>query len=79
MTANLNQISKVFETDISKQDYDKVKDELISQVVYPDLSFNYDIITQILHHDESPEIGELLIRELEKLDRDNPFILLSKS
>lgn len=79
LTANLNQISKVLETDISKQDYDKVKDELISQVVYPDLPFNYDIITQILHHDNSPEIGELLIRELDKLDRDNPFILLSKS
>ena len=53
--------------------------ELIKQVQYAETTFNYDVIKGILQSENTKEIGDLLISELDKLDKTNPFILLTKN
>lgn len=79
LTSTLNEVNKDTGTNIQEQINNKVKEYLVPQVKYPELTFNYEIINQILFLDNSSEIGELLIVELDKLDKNNPFVLLSIS
>lgn len=79
LTSTLNEVNKDTGTDNQQQLNNKVKEDLVPQVKYPDLTFNYEIMNQILFLDSSSETGELLISELNKLDKNNPFVLLSIS
>ena len=78
LTSTLNEVNKSTEMSIKEPNYNKVKETLLLQVKYAEFNFNYEIINEILYNDNSPEIGEFLINELDKLDKNNPFILLSK-
>lgn len=79
LTPYLNEANKRLETNIDGQANDALKAELMKQIQYAETTFNYDIIKHILQKDNSEEIGEFLIRELDKLDKSNPFLLLTKS
>lgn len=75
----LNDTNKILETNIDEAANDNVKAELMKQVQYVETTFNYDIMKGILYNENTKEIGDLLISELDKLDKTNPFILLTKN
>ena len=79
LTPAVNKTSKELEIQIDDKANDNVKDELLKQVQYAETSFNYEIIKNILQNDNSDQIVELLLSEFEKLDKNNPFILLTIS
>ncbi|MFZ4740908.1 MAG: hypothetical protein ACOYLE_07060 [Bacteroidales bacterium] len=79
LASTLNETNKILETNIDDKATDKVKAELMKQVQFAETSFNYEIIKGILQNDNSKEIGDLLISEIDKLDKSNPFILLTKN
>jgi len=79
LTPTINATSKILETEIDVKAYDDVKAELVKQVQYVETSFNYEIINCILQNDSSEKTVELILNEFDSLDKNNPFILLTKS
>lgn len=79
LVPTLNETNNILETNIDEKANDNVMAELIKQVQYAETTFNYDVIKGILQSENTKEIGDLLISELDKLDKTNPFILLTKN
>ncbi|MCD4664177.1 MAG: hypothetical protein K8R68_02830, partial [Bacteroidales bacterium] len=79
LASTLNELNNQEKIKLQAQDYYKVKEGLMQQINYPELTFNYEIINEILRNNNSVEIGEKLECELEKLDNNDPFILLTKA
>lgn len=70
---------EMFETKFDLKANDLIIEELKKQVQYTEAPFNYEIILDILQNDNTNEIGNLLISEFDKLDKSNPFILLTRN
>jgi tetratricopeptide (TPR) repeat protein len=74
----VNENNKILETGIPDEVNNKVKDNLMGQVKFIKTTFNYEIIKEIILKANSKEIEDLLIYELESLDKKNPFVLYTK-
>lgn len=79
MVPRLNETITEFGTNLDQIIDDNVKIELMKQVQHGETVFNYEIIKEILRRDDSKEISDLIISEMDKLDQNNPFILLTKN
>jgi len=79
LALTISETSKILETKIDVEANNAVTAELIKQIQYSETTFHYEIIKEILHNDNSKETCELIISELNNLDKTNPFILLTKN
>jgi hypothetical protein len=62
---------------LSQEEIERVKLILMSQVQHLKTPFNYEFVKEILRKDNSEKIIKEIEIELGKLDRSNPFILLT--
>ena len=79
LAPEMNKMTKILDADVEEKMTDNVKHELVKQIMYADTTFNYEVIKGILEKSDSKDVGVLVLKELNKLDLSNPFILLTKS
>ncbi|WP_432670310.1 hypothetical protein [Flavobacterium sp. SM2513] len=70
---------EILDLDTNKDSINNSKSILESPSKYPSIPYNYIILELILRKKQSKEIRELIEKGFDKLDNENPFILLSKS
>lgn len=76
---SINDFSEFSELEIDKKNNIIVQNNLKNQVQYLEATFNSEIVKNILLKNPPNEILELIVSELEKLDKKNPFLMLTKS
>lgn len=67
------------ELDLELDENDNVKQNLEQQVEFVEATFNYQIVKEILKRENTEKIRNSLSEEFSKLDKTNPFILLTIS
>jgi len=70
---------EMLDIDTNEDSINDSKSILESQSKYPSIPYTYIILELILRKKQSKEIRESVEKGFDKLDNDNPFILLSKS
>ncbi|WP_035645940.1 hypothetical protein [Flavobacterium sp. ASV13] len=60
-----------------ENDNENIKNSLEQQVQFAETTFNYEIVKEILRRENTEKIRNSLINEFSKLDKNNPFILLT--
>lgn len=80
MADELNHTETILETnDMDPEHNDRVKMELLQQIKFPDSTWHYEIVHEIMRRDMSDQNINLIEAEMAKLDSTDPFILISKS
>jgi len=79
LAPSINHAIKELDLELDESENDNVKQNLEQQVEFVKATFNYQIVKEILERENTEKIRNSLSEEFSKLDKTNPFILLTIS
>lgn len=81
LVPTLNEMNVLFpEIDVSSEENTAIAEELWQQIEFKEVSYNYLILKEIMYDtQDDKDLINYIEHELEKLDNNSPFILITKS
>lgn len=81
LVPTLNQMNELFpDIDVSCEENTAIAEELWQQIEFKEVSYNYMILKGIMYDtQDDKDLINYIEQELEKLDNNSPFILITKS
>jgi tetratricopeptide (TPR) repeat protein len=73
----LNDVGEILDNKFDSSSNLNVSNQLKSQIEYDDIEFLYELVKDIISEAKSEDLNRIIISELQKLDKTNPFNFLS--